>query len=110
MESLKHDQFGVTTNLITLGLTSLSAMQLSTILQQRLEKLVPVQQILSKPTLREIAEYIDSGEAKSMKKAAIFTKREAPENTESEKPKANPFAPKKENPFAPKKNPFAPKK
>lgn len=110
VEALKHDQFGVTTNLITLGLTSLSAMQLSTILQQRLEKLVPVQQILSKPTLREIAEYIDSGEAKSMKKAAIFTKREAPENTESEKPKANPFAPKKENPFAPKKNPFAPKK
>ena len=108
VELLKHDQFGVTSNLISMGLTSLSAMRLSAILQQKLEIAIPVADMLANPTLREIAEYIDSGKAKSTKKAAVFTKREKPAATDAPAAaKPNPFAPKKSNPFEKKKsNPF----
>ena len=108
VELLKHDQFGVTSNLISMGLTSLSAMRLSAILQQKLEVAIPVADMLANPTLREIAEYIDSGKAKSTKKAAVFTKREKPAATDAPAAaKPNPFAPKKSNPFEKKKsNPF----
>ncbi len=106
---LKHDQFGVTNNLISMGLTSLSAMRLTAILQQEIEVTVPVAELLKTPTIREIAQGIDNGKFKSTKKAAIFTKHETPANnpgTEgSAAPKANPFV-KKANPFTPKKNPF----
>ena len=73
---LKHDQFGVTSNLISMGFTSLSAMRLSAILQQEIEVAVPVVELLETPTIREIARGIDSGKFKSIKKDAIFTKRE----------------------------------
>ena len=108
VELLKHDQFGVTSNLISMGLTSLSAMRLSAILQQKLEVAIPVADLLANPSLRKIAEYIDSGKAKSTKKAAVFTKRDKPAATDApEAPKANPFAPKNSNPFEKKKsNPF----
>ncbi|MCQ2075240.1 MAG: amino acid adenylation domain-containing protein, partial [Bacteroidaceae bacterium] len=109
VELLKHDQFGVTSNLISMGLTSLSAMQLTAFLQQRLEVIIPVTELLSTPVIRAIAAGIDSNKFKSTKKAAIFTKRETPADPPStEGPasaRANPFE-KKSNPFVPKKNPF----
>lgn len=109
VELLKHDQFGVTSNLISMGLTSLSAMQLTAFLQQRLEVIIPVTELLGTPVIRAIAAGIDSNKFKSTKKAAIFTKRETPADPPStEGPasaRANPFE-KKSNPFVPKKNPF----
>ena len=128
VELLKHDQFGVTTNLISMGLTSLSAIRLTAIIQDKLEVMVPVADLLANPTLRQIAALIDSGKVKSTKKADIFTKH-APKPTEEgdagvakkgnpllakkgnplTAKKGNPLLAKKGNPLAAKKNPFAPK-
>ena len=107
VELLKHNQFGVTTNLISMGLTSLSAIRLVVIIQEKMEVTVPVADLLSNPSIRLIAEYINSGKAKSTKKAEIFTRRSTVSETESHKtaqPKANPLASKKGNPLAAKRN------
>ena len=119
VEMLKVDKLGVTASLISYGLTSLTAMRLSALLQQRLMVAIPVAELLSHPTIREIAEYIDSNQAKSTKVADIFTKR-APQTSDGAsvqkenllQTKGNPLQAKgnplqaKGNPFAPKKNPL----
>ena len=81
---LKHDQFGVTSNLITMGLTSLSAMRLSAILQREIEIAVPVTELLATPTIREIAQGIDSDKFKSTKKE-VHEKREYYSITENQR-------------------------
>lgn len=58
-EILKHDQFGVTTNLVSVGLTSLTAMRLSAMIQSRNGWNVPTTIILQNPTLRHLATMID---------------------------------------------------
>ena len=90
-----------------MGLTSLSAIRLVVIIQEKMEVTVPVADLLSNPSIRLIAEYINSGKAKSTKKAEIFTRRSTVSETESHKtaqPKANPLASKKGNPLAAKRN------
>ena len=54
-ELLKVESFGVTTNLISIGLTSLTAMRLSARLSQSLQLTIPTNEILTHPTIRELA-------------------------------------------------------
>lgn len=53
-ELLKHDGFGVTTNLLSMGMTSLLAMRLSVMIRQRMNMNIPTQVIFSHPTIREM--------------------------------------------------------
>ena len=64
-ETLKHNQFGVTTNLISMGLTSLSAMRFAVAIHNEFGIEMTVKDLLQRPTVREIAEAIDthSGQA-----------------------------------------------
>lgn len=68
-EMLQTDQFGVTTNLISVGLTSLSAMRLSALIQKRLQKTILTKDILATPYLRELAANAsDKEETKTVRK------------------------------------------
>jgi len=53
-ELLKTDRFGVTTNLISVGLTSITAMKFSSKLRQIFGVVLNIRQILTSPTLRGI--------------------------------------------------------
>ena len=59
-EMLKHEQFGVTTNLISMGLTSLSAMRFTVGIHKELGVELTVKDVLQNPTIREVAAVIDS--------------------------------------------------
>jgi len=59
-EQLGTDRIGVTTNLISYGLTSLSAMRLTVSIAQKLEVNIPVNEIIKKPTIRHLAEWTES--------------------------------------------------
>ena len=61
---LKTDQFGVTTNLISVGMTSLSAMRLSAAIQQQLGIEIKTKELLSTPTIRQLAESVANGSVK----------------------------------------------
>lgn len=52
---LGHSQFGVTSNLISVGMSSLAAMRLSVAIHQQLNLVVETNDILTSPTLRELA-------------------------------------------------------
>src|SRR5574344_1353761 len=52
---LGHDQFGVTTKLIKVGMSSLMAMRLSVAIRQQLNLIVETKDILATPTLRQLA-------------------------------------------------------
>ena len=52
---LGQDQFGVTTNLISVGMSSLMAMRLSIAIRQQLNLVVETKDILAEPTLRHLA-------------------------------------------------------
>ena len=58
---LRVEDFGVTTNLISIGLTSLSAMRLSARLSQEAGLTIPTNVILTAPTIRQMAEYAQLG-------------------------------------------------
>ncbi len=58
-ETLKHDQFGVTTNLITMGLTSLSAMRFTVAIHIEFGVEITVKDVLQNPVIRDIATIID---------------------------------------------------
>ena len=58
---LKHNQFGVTSNLISMGLTSLTAMRLSAAIQQQLGLVIPTKDILRTPVIRSLTQLADNG-------------------------------------------------
>ena len=60
---LNYDKFGVTTNLISIGLTSLLAMRLSATIQKETNWTVPTKDILMQPTLRQLAMIADGASA-----------------------------------------------
>ena len=76
-EVLRHNQFGVTSNLISMGLTSLSAMRLGVMIQHSFDKAVPTRDIMQNPTLRLLSNIIDGqisiGEAQIAKVHGIQT-------------------------------------
>ncbi len=59
-EMLKHDQFGITSNLITMGLTSLSAMRFTVAAYNQFGVQISVKEVLQNPTIHHIAALIDS--------------------------------------------------
>ena len=61
-ERLGTDRFGVTSNLISLGLTSIAAMRLSIAIHQKTGFNLPVRDILSEPTIRQMAKVINEGQ------------------------------------------------
>ena len=54
-ELLVGEHIGVTTNLITAGMTSLVAMRMSAVIKQKTQFYIPVKDILLHPTIREMA-------------------------------------------------------
>ena len=71
-EQLKTKDFGVTNNLISLGMSSLAAMRLSAVLQQEMGLELQMKELLENPTIRHIAQMADSGE---LKKTTVSTSR-----------------------------------
>ncbi len=65
VEILKNDSFGVTTNLISVGMTSLLAMRLIAQMQQKYGWNVKMKDLLSSPTIRQSAAMIDASEGKT---------------------------------------------
>lgn len=57
---LKHTGFGVTTNLLSVGLTSLLAMRLVASIMKETGVKVSAKNVMSAPTVREIAVFIES--------------------------------------------------
>ncbi|WP_183147904.1 non-ribosomal peptide synthetase [Chryseobacterium nematophagum] len=55
---LGNEEFGVTTNLISMGLTSMGAIKLSLLIQKELGLTLKTKDILSHPTIRKWTEYI----------------------------------------------------
>ena len=89
---LGHDKFGVTTNLISIGMTSLSAMKFGAQVEQKLGWQLKTNDIMRSPTLRQLAtigaqqhksqsvfkglKATDGGEAKPVrKKIDLFAKK-----------------------------------
>jgi len=52
-ENLGNDQFGVTTNLISMGMTSLGAISLSMLIEKKLSVKIPSSSMLEGPTIRQ---------------------------------------------------------
>lgn len=102
-EILKHDQFGVTTNLISVGMTSLSAMRLSALAQKKMQLDLKTKDLLTTPTIRAIAEKIDNGGVKKMSSMRLTNEKVAQQSAKG----SNPFQ-KRSNPLQKKggNNPF----
>lgn len=60
-EQLDTDDFGVTTNLFSIGLTSIGAIKLSVKIQQMMGVQLKTKDIMKKPTIRHWAALLDSG-------------------------------------------------
>ena len=72
---LGQDQFGVTTNLIKMGMSSLMAMRMSVAIRQQLNLIVETKDILATPTLRQlaaVAKDIDSTEEHTWEKREYY--------------------------------------
>ena len=61
-ERLGTDRFGVATNLISVGLSSIASMRLSIAIHQQTGYNLSVRDILSQPTIRQIAKVINEGQ------------------------------------------------
>ena len=59
-EMLKHEQFGITSNLIAMGLTSLSAMRFTMAAFNKFGVQLSVKEVLQHPTIHQLAAMIDS--------------------------------------------------
>ena len=66
-EIVESTGFGVTTNLISVGLTSLLAIRLSVFVKERMKAALPVRDILRYPTVRELAVRLQGVEEKTEK-------------------------------------------
>ena len=60
VELLNREDFGVTTNLMTMGFSSITVMRLITILDERLNLKVTPREVIKNPNIRALAGYIDS--------------------------------------------------
>ena len=84
-ELLGNDQFGVTTNLISMGLTSLLAMRFSSLAKQKLGLHVPTKEILVHPTVRELAALANVGDNESVLNDILAEKRDYYPLTENQR-------------------------
>ena len=115
-EMLRIEKISVTSNLLSLGLTSLLAMRLAMAITQGMNVKISVGDIMKMPTIRQIAAHVEKNKQDAPKGNALFNKRnddggspEKPKAGNPLAPKANPLAPKTGNPLTPKANPLAPK-
>jgi amino acid adenylation domain-containing protein/non-ribosomal peptide synthase protein (TIGR01720 family) len=104
-ETLKIKEFGITTPLSHIGMTSLVAMRLAMSIQKKYGVQVPVAELIQEPTVKAIAAKIDDKRRQEEAAMSLFTKRKSEPSGEK---KGDPFAAKKADPFAvnKKKNPF----
>ena len=104
-ETLKVKEFGITTPLSHIGMTSLVAMRLAMSIQKKYGVQVPVAELIQEPTIKAIAAKIDEQKRQEEAAMSLFTKRKSEPSGEK---KGDPFAAKKADPFAAKKaDPFA---
>ena len=104
-ETLMVKEFGITTPLSHIGMTSLVAMRLAMSIQKKYGVQVPVAELIQEPTVKAIAAKIDDKKRQEEAAMSLFTKRK---NEPSGEKKADPFETKKADPFATKKtDPFA---
>lgn len=94
-ETLKHNQFGVTTNLVSIGLTSLVSMRMGVQIFNIFNVSLKLAEVMQNPTVRNIANIID--EKKQEEAGDIF------KNLSVKKPVTDAPAKKKINLFAKKK-------
>lgn len=59
---LKTENFGVTTNLIMVGMTSLTAMRLSALINKSIGLIIPTKEIMKNPTIRGMISHKEGGE------------------------------------------------
>lgn len=79
---LKTSSFGVTTNLITVGMTSLSAMRLSAIVNKEMGLIIPTKQIMKNPTIRGMINCLDED---YKTETTVFEKRDYYPITENQR-------------------------
>ena len=104
-DTLRTKEFGITTLLSHIGMTSLVAMRLAMSIQKEYQIQMPVSELIKEPTVKAIAAKIDEQKKQEESAMSMFTKRK---NETSGEKKANPFETKKADPFATKKtDPFA---
>ncbi len=94
-ETLKHNQFGVTTNLVSIGLTSLVSMRMGVQIFNTFNVSLKLAEVMINPTVRNIANIID--EKKKSESGDVFS------NLAVKAPAADAPAKKKINLFAKKK-------
>ena len=104
-DTLKTKEFGITTPLSHIGMTSLVAMRLAMSIQKEYQIQMSVAELIKEPTVKAIAAKIDERKKQEEAAMSLFTKRK---NEPSKEKKGDPFAAKKSDPFAAnkKKNPF----
>lgn len=71
-EVLGHDNFGVTTNLLSVGLTSLMAMRLVAAVMKKMGIKITAKSVMSSPTVRSIADIAQAG---SIRKEVVGEKK-----------------------------------
>ena len=76
LELFKLERIGVNASLMTIGLTSLTAMKFGAIVKQNLGKNLPTKEILKLKTIRQIASFLDSSSAEKAVAAAVRPQRE----------------------------------
>ena len=82
---LRHDQFGVTTNLVSVGLNSLSAMKLVATILQELNLQVKIADVMKQPTIRAIVALAYGSEQQSEEKLKPYEPRELYPLTENQR-------------------------
>lgn len=83
---LGYDQFGVTTNLLSVGLTSLAAMKLSSMIKSGTGNEIPTRILMSEPEIRRIAGIIDGKSVvESVQKASVHELRDYYPLTENQR-------------------------
>ena len=104
-DTLKTKEFGITTPLSHIGMTSLVAMRLAMSIQKEYQIQMPVSELIKEPLVKAIAAKIDEQKRQEAAAISLFTKRKSEPSGEK---KGDPFATKKGDPFAAKKaDPFA---
>ncbi|MBQ9304285.1 non-ribosomal peptide synthetase, partial [Butyrivibrio sp.] len=78
-------EFGVTTSLIRMGLTSLGAMRLSVLMQKELGRTLKMSEILSAPTIRAMAERLEAKDSQEKGSIKIQKLRDHYPITENQK-------------------------
>ena len=84
-EVIGSNDLGVTSSLVSLGLSSIGAIRLSAMIDKKLAVLINVAQIMKKPTIRDIAGYIEDNTEHSRAGIEVYEKRDLYPITENQR-------------------------